>query len=273
MDIYGCNFEYAGKSSRTYALIFATVDTSRHNALAGQTQTISFYNSRDKKRYYIGTSYDSSALTFDAEVVSRKPIDPMYQRQIEKWLFGQTSYKKLYMDYLDDYLATTYEIIGGERKRLYLNCKFVNPSKIEAGGVVGYRFTVECDSHLAWQDPIKEVFQLNHNTSTASSILEIDVDSDSGDYIYPKVSIIVGTNGGTISVINQTDDGVRITQLVDVTPNAKVTLNGATNFITDGYYDRFAYKNFVRLLDGKNNISVIGDVQSISFEWQNMRYL
>lgn len=273
MEIYGCNFEYAGKSSRAYGLIFATVETSRHQSLSGQTGSIIFYNNRDKKQYYIGTSFDTSALSFDAEVVSKTPIDATYRREIEKWLFGQNGYKKLYMDYLDDYFAESYELVDGERKRLYLNCKFVNPSKVEANGIVGYRFTVECDSHLAWQDPVEKYFELNHLTTLASSLVQVDVDSDIGDYIYPKVTITVGSDGGTIIVANHSDDSSRLTKFVDMAPNETIIMNGATNYVSGNYYGKFAYKNFVRMLDGENQIYITGNVKNIKLEWQNMRYL
>lgn len=273
MEIYGCNFEYAGKSSRTYGLIFATVDTVRHQALSGQLGSITFYNNRDKKQRCIGTSFDTSALSFDAEIVSRHPIDAVSRREIEKWLFGQTGYKKLYMDYLDDYLAESYELVDGERKRLYLNCRFLNPSKVEANGTVGYRFTVECDSHLAWQDPLETAFVLNHVTTLASSLVNVDVDSDIGDYIYPKVTITVGSDGGTITIANHSDDSSRLTKFVDLAPNSTIIMNGTTKYISGGYYEKFAYKNFIRLLDGDNQIYVTGNVKEIKLEWQNMRYL
>ena len=273
MEIYGCNFEYAGKSSRPYGLIFATVDTSRHKALSGHTGSIIFYDNRDKKQHYIGTSFDTSALSFDAEVVSRNPIDAASRREIEKWLFGQIGYKKLYMDYLDDYLAESYELVDGERKRLYLNCRFVNPTKVEANGTVGYKFTVECDSHLAWQDPVVKEFSLNHVTTLASSLVNVGVDSDIGDYIYPKVTILIGSNGGTITIANHSDDSSRLTRFVDIAPNSTIIMNGATNYISGDYYEKFAYKNFVRLLDGDNQIYITGNVKDIKIEWQNMRYL
>ena len=47
----------------------------------------------------------------------------------------------------------------------------------------------------------------------------------------------------------------------------------AVGFVTDGYYDLFVKKNFVRLLDGENALYITGDVVSVQITWQNMRYM
>lgn len=267
MELFGYDFEYAGISSKTYGMIFANVDTSRQKSLVGQTNIITIFNNRNKKRHFVDTSYESSALSFEAEVVCKGEISATNRRQIEKWLFGHTGFQKLYVNSPD-----SSEEVDGEVKRLYLNCKFINPSKVEANGVVGYRFTVECDTFLAWQDSIVKEYELNQE-SEFSSMISVDVDSDIGDYVYPKVTIKVGSEGGTILLVNHSDSSTRITQFVDLDPNITIEMNGAINYVSDDNYDKFAYKNFIRLLTGENSIYITGNVQTIKLEWQNMRYL
>lgn len=111
MDLYGCHFEYAGVSSRLYDLIIANVTTTRNVALAGTTQSISVFNKKEKKKYYIDTSYNDSPLQLEIEVVSERPFKQSELRKIEKWLFYQSDYKKLYIDTLDDADGETYELI------------------------------------------------------------------------------------------------------------------------------------------------------------------
>lgn len=274
MDFYGCHFEYAGISSRTYGLIIANIETARNTSISGKVATVALFNKREKRNLYITTSYKDSPIQFDAEVVSETPIDLYRQREIEKWLFHRHGYKKLYMDIIDDVRAESYELIDGEQKRLYLNCRFTNPAKLEYnGGVVGYQFTVECDGCMAWQDAISKTYALAHTDASGFSTFDLCIDTDISDYVYPKVTFVVGTSGGNVSIVNNSDDSSRVTEFVELPANAIVVINGATNYVSGNYYDYFAYKNFIRLLDGDNKLSVLGDVQTISFEWQNMRYV
>lgn len=94
-----------------------------------------------------------------------------------------------------------------------------------------------------------------------------------GRNVYPKVTITTGDIGGDITIVNNTDSDIRLTSFVDLLPSTTFYMNGKTNYISGNYYEKFSDKNFIRLLDGTNNLSVIGDIKSIVFEWQNMRYL
>lgn len=275
MDLYGCHFEYAGTPSRMYGLIIATVDTAKYVSLSGQTESHSFFNKKEKKKYHLGDSFDNSAMTFDAEVVSGKNIDRTEQRIIEKWLFHQADFCKLYVDMKDDIYAETYEFVDGKQKRLYLNCRFVNPQKIEnSGGLVGYRFTVECDSCMAWQDAVTFEYELDNTSEFSNSIITVNVDSDLNDYVYPKVTIQIGDVGGDIIISNNTDDASRLTSFVSLTPNVTVVMRGdGINYISGDNYMKFKDKNFIRLLDGENQIAIVGDVVGLSFEFQNRRFL
>lgn len=270
MDIYGCHFEYAGVSSRIYDLIIANVNTTRNISLSGTTQSISIFNKKEKKKYHVGDSYQDSPLVFDLEVVTEKPLHQTEVHKIEKWLFYQRDYKKLFIDIADDIDHQTYSLIDGEEKRLYLNCRFINPEKLEYnGGIVGFKFTVECDTNMAYQEPFKKVF----TGSEINDSMIVDVDTDIADFVYPKVIITTGSRGKEIQIVNHTDSSSRITSFIDVPPHSQIIMHGHTNFISGNYYEKFCHKNFIRLLDGENIISVEGDVSNISFEWQNMRYL
>lgn len=275
LNLYGCHFEYAGVSSRKYGLIFANVETSRLTSLSGEAEAISIYNKRDKKNYFIGESFEKAALSFDLEVVTEtdSPIEYTVRREIENWLFYRSDYCKLYIDIADDWELESFEYIDGAQKRLYLNCRFVNPRKLEyMDGVIGYRFTVECDSSMAWQDSITQTSTLN--TSASVSYVTVNVDTDIADYTYPKVVITMGSSGGDITIINQTDDSTRFTSFVDIPANSQITMNGdGINYISGNYYMKFSDMNFIRLRRGENTFSIIGNVKRISFTWQNRRYI
>ena len=273
MDLYGCHFEYAGDFSRKYGLYIANVDTERNVSITGKSKSISAYNKRNQLKHDLGNVYTDAPLTFDMEVVSDYLIQGELRRKIQKWLFNQKGFQKLYIDRADEICDEVFDFERGVPRRTYLNCKFVNPEKIEGnGGIVGFRFTVECDSHLAWQDPIRKKFSFPGGVESSNQV-EIVVDTDMDDFTYPRITIRTGASGGSVYIINKTDDSERSTSLSDLSANTQYVLNGTYNFVSDDLYEHFIDRNFPRLLDGKNAILVSGDVVALEVEWQNKRYL
>lgn len=277
MELSGMHFVYSGTYSRKYGLIFANVNTDRNVRLAGEIETTSIFNYGSNRRCYIGDSYDDSALQFDAEVITDndKPLGRIEQREVEKWLFHRPGYQKLYIDVFDDCLGDSFEFVHGEMKQLYLNCRFTSPERIESdAGVVGYKFTIECDSSMAWQDAVSYIYNTSHETTEDISIIEVNVDTDVNDFVYPKVTIQIGDIGGDITIINHTDDGSRLTTFVGLTPNINLVMNGnGINYVSGDNYMKFRDRNFIRLLDGTNRVSVAGNVSNITVEFQNQRYM
>ncbi|MBP5463032.1 MAG: hypothetical protein J6Y20_13060 [Lachnospiraceae bacterium] len=162
-DIYGSHFEYAGVSSRGYGLIIANVETERFRNTSGTITGVSLFHRGTKKRYLIDDDYSEFPVSYEVEIITDDDgcISAGDRRQIEKWLFNKPSYRKFYLDLDDDCDGETSEIIGGERKRLFMNCRFINPVKLEYnGGIVGYRATLEADSGLWWQDSITKTISI-----------------------------------------------------------------------------------------------------------------
>ena len=70
--------------------------------------------------------------------------------------------------------------------RLYLNCRFLNPEKLEYnGGIVGYKAMLVADSGLWLQDPERVTYSLTGSSNSVA--LQIGTDHDV--YTYPKVSL------------------------------------------------------------------------------------
>lgn len=274
-EIYGAHFEYSGTPSGRYGLMIATIETERFTQIYGATQSITLFNKGSMKRYLIDDDYSDSPITIDVEIVTDRQqlIEPYERRAIEKWLFNQTKYQKFYIDTADDCTGESFEYKDGEYKRLYLNCRFVNPSKIEYnGGIVGYRATLEADSNMWYQDKTTETFTLNHESDNSSSMISVVVDTDSKYFTYPKVTITTGSVGGDIIISNYSDDSTRTTRFIGLSANTSVILNGETNYISGQNFEKFYKQNFPRLLDGTNQIYITGNVKTIKFEFCNRRF-
>lgn len=274
-EIYGAHFEYSGTSSRRYGLIIANVETERLNQISGTTQSITLFNKSTMKRYLIDDDYSDSPITIEVEIITdhQKIIDPYEKRTIERWLFNQTRYQKFYIDMADDSTGESFEYKDGVYKKLYLNCRFVNPVRLEYnGGIVGYKATLEADSNMWYQDKTTEIFTLNHEAANSNSMINVVVDTDSKYFTYPKVTITTGSLGGDIIISNYSDDSTRTTRFNELSANTSVILNGETNYISGQNFEKFYKQNFPRLLDGTNHIYITGNVKTIKFEFCNRRF-
>lgn len=169
---------------------------------------------------------------------------------------------------------------GSKTYRTYLNCRFVDPERIEnSSGVYGWKCTVQCDAPMGWEDPIVFTKTFESPSASMNTTFDLTTYNDSREYIYPIVKIVTGSTGGTIAISNTTDSTTRITGFTNLNPNTTFYMYGETNSITNSsgatnnYYELFTKRNFLRLLDGINRIKVQGDVKSIEITYQNMREL
>lgn len=277
-DFYGVHFDYASRSSREFGLLLCSAESTRFLSLCGEISGTSVFVKNTKKRIPTGDDYSESPISFEIDIITedQRCLTISECRQIEKWLFNRQRYNKLYIDEYDDCDGYTSEIIDSKIKRLFINCRFINPSYIEAfGGICGYHVTIEADSGYWWQDAITKEFALNLTTQSATKTFYVNVDSDIDDYIYPKVTITVGAVGGGISLINKTDDpsNNRKTKFTGISPNTTFTINSQINYISQGLYTSFEDRNFPRLLDGSNMIYAKGNISTITFEYNNRRFL
>lgn len=269
-ELYGSHFIFGEKNSAMYGLILANVDTTRMGKLRGEVEGVTIFNKKANKRYLITDDTASSPISFDCDIVteSGRRLDPCEQRAIEKWLFGRRGYQKLYIN-----SVCIYSYANPNSKKCYMNCRFINPEKIEGnGGIVGYKVTLESDSDMLWQDPVVLSFDLSESTSDETKTIVAVTDTDLDEYIYPKVTLHIGDMGGGLSICNESDNANRITKFTDLQPNTTITMDGETNHVSNGMYSKLARRNFIRLLDGENTISIDGDVSSIDIEYSARRF-
>lgn len=273
MIMDGCHFTLGSFDSLDAGVIFVKIDTSEYLNSMATIGTSYVFNKKNKQRYVAEDVYSSSFISMDAEIASDnfEPFDRDRRRYIERSLFNKPNFRKLYVSQSEDLHGETWEFADGEIKRTYLMARFMNPSRIEdgSGRVIGYKFSVECNSPLMWQDPSS----IEHSVSQNGGLFTVDVDTDLPGYTYPEVQIITGSTGGNITMINHTDSGSRITGFTDTSPISTIIMIGDVSYISESYYERFSNQNFVRFLQGENNFSVSGDISTVKMSWQNRRFL
>lgn len=266
-DIYGCHFMYENFDSSRYNLIFANTETERLTSLQHAQAASTVLSRHNNIHMLTKIAYDDEQMSFDAEILSAdgRPIGVSYLREIEHALFNRRTYGKLYP--LEGYYDGLQPV--------YINCVFINPSRIEnEAGVVGYSFTVLMDSTMAWEEATVQTKSISTSqTVSGTHTFTVNVDSDMNDYIYPKVIIKLGSTGGDITIKNVTDSNTRATVFSDLESQATITMDGSNNYITPAYFLNLTGRNFIRLLNGTNGFSVTGNVTSMLFEFNNRRFL
>lgn len=186
IEIYGKHFIYNDVYSRDFGLIIANVDTSREEHIAGVKSGKFIFNRATKTRTLIGDDYADTPLSFDIDIVTcnGRALEFKKVRQIEKWLFENSLFKKLYIDPADDPYGETSELVYGSEKRLYFNCRFLGAEKLSYnGGVVGFRCTLETDSKMLWQDKTAVAYDFtdpiyNEESGQQVRLMRGDVDFD-----------------------------------------------------------------------------------------------
>lgn len=266
MDLTGCYFKYNNISSRTYGLVFAHCDTSEYTSLNGETSTITLYNKRNNRRYYIDDDF-SNPISFEAEIcISPERFTPLSDSEVtavERWLFNKRGYFELSED-------DNSGIIFAYTKR-YLKCRFINPKKICQGNyIIGFSFTVECDSAFMWEEHTDNL-TFGPGVSTTFSYT-ITVDSDIDEYIYPKMTIKV-KNGGSIAIVNNSDSPNRVTAFSGISPLIDLKIDSELNTVSGQNYSKMIQRNFVRLVPGANNLKFDGSISGVTITHTAKKYL
>ena len=273
----GCHFEYGEFLSYKHNLVFAHLDTSADNRIQGDISYRYLIDKRNQRRYEVCPDYASSYFEADVEIVTEdsRRLAANEQKDICKALFGRRGFERLYLSMADDPWAKTYRYENSDLKRYYLRCRFLNPSVIEddSGGVIGYKCHMSCDSLMFWEDLTTRSYAISNLTQEDICEITVTVDTDLEEYIYPAVTINVGSTGGEIQITNISDSETRVTRFISLPANDRIIMNGEHCYVDPEHYGLFAGSNFLRLLSGENRIRIAGNVRSMTLEYSARRWM
>lgn len=262
---------YDGINSSRYHLLFASLDTERLTQICGSLNYSTEYYKGLKRHEIHSKKWDDSPLSFDVEILSEYPIDDIAARKIKRWMFNASSWKKLYEDY--GAKKSLDEVIDGQLKRSYVECVFTNPYEVrKSGHLFGWKCTCILATPMAIQDAIGKTY-----TDFSDNII-LSTSSDIDEYIYPYIEIKVGNSSiSTDIAIKNITDNNRAMRINNITADATLYIDCGVGSIIDSsnnsYYDKLKDQRFLRLLQGDNKLSVTGDIDSIKFVWNNMKYI
>lgn len=251
-------FIYDGVMSSQYGLWAGYVESSPNENNAIQTPySYNFSISPSTHMARISSMQYEETFSFQMEIISDVSVSQEQERQIFRWLIDSPKFKRLEI--------FNYGNCVGYFERIHYNCILTDPKRIFGnGGIVGWTVTVLSNAPYAWADSKSYTYAAPLTQFVHSNL------SDEPNYTYPAVEIVIGGSGGAITISNttttesftvsetQAGETIRIDQYRQVT---------ASN--TENIYDKC--KGKLRLIQGKNQFSVAGDVSRLTFYYADAR--
>jgi phage-related protein len=257
MTFYAANFSYDGIISSEYGIRITSDlggDTSANGADV-QLYTQQLY--RNPQLYLLGVQ-QTPALTIPCHFSASDQISALEYSTIAKWLFGQTSYKKL-------------RILQSDMQYLYYNAIITSPKQDNVGNLIrGAGCSIICDSPFAWENPRTVSYTYNSNGYSILNNIVINNTSDNADYTYPKITFTMNVFGGGLSITNSTDNS-NLFQFTGLSAGETITIDNRLQTIDSSLgVNRLPNFNYgwMRYVPKVNNLIVSGNIASLSFTHQ-----
>lgn len=259
MSFFGNSFVFDGKPSQVYN-IFITNMEGGENTSSGSSNVSLKTNSifRRSVPYFYGSTQDT-VLSFRCAVTSPEEILADESRAIQRWLFGHSQYKKL-------------QIVQNDMEMFYYNCFLTEPETLRIGNQIhGFSFTVVCDAPWAWA--YEKSSTKTYAVELASESYTFQNTSDDNDYLYPDFVITMNAFGGYLSLTNNSDNG-RIFLIEDLAAGEVLTIDNSRGILTSstGLRRLSSFnKNWFRLVSGRNNLVLLGNISSLVMSYKTAR--
>jgi hypothetical protein len=256
MGLYASSFVFNNIPSEYYGLRIFNFNSGRENASAGGdispvTQTIY----RRPIPYFYGVNQDK-VLTFPIVFGSYSALDSTTINLIHKWLFGQMNYKKLV-------------VVQPDMSEVYFNCFLTDPQNISIGNLkYAFEATVICDSPWAWS--YDKVFAKTYSTDNVDDTFIFVNESANCDYLYPEVSFTINSLGSGVTITNSSDNGRQFI-FAGISPLETITIDNDRQILSSstGLYRLSKFNlNWFRLLQGINNINILGGISSFTMNYK-----
>jgi hypothetical protein len=108
--------------------------------------------------------------------------------------------------------------------------------------------------------------------------IDVYVDSDADGYTYPTITIMTGSVGGDIEIVNLSEKVYPY--LMNSYRRFRLNTEPDTEYVIDSSINSYSplginviSGEFPRLLNGKNVLFFSGNLKSAKIEWRNRRYL
>jgi hypothetical protein len=205
-------------------------------------------------------------LQFSLSMYSPNEITAVDFSEISTWLFGQNNYRKL-------------RICQNDMQEVYFNCFLTAPQITRIGNIIqAITCTVICDAPWGWKEPKSITYNYSPNQYSIYADILINNESANGFYTYPT-SLIITANvfGETVTIRNVTDNNrdfiygeINNVPATYLLPNEVLTIDNDLQTISSSlvtYPLENFNKNFLRFVQGTNNLVITGGIQELSLTY------
>lgn len=233
-------FTYNGTSSSTYGLQIVDFDDSAVQETEAFSPTLSLLKAPGSLRFFHGGIEYDSAPTCEFSAVSATEFDSSARKTIMSWLVGKKEFKAL-------------SFTDGDNSGYTYYCVFTSIKTIWVRGrCYGFRLTAQFDSPFARGTPTTV-----QSTGSGTRTVTINNLSDiADDYTYP----IVQFTGGSVDIVNTTDDNQRHFTFSGLTSAEQITVDNEVRIISSSIggekLSNFTSKKWLRLRKGNNTLQI-----------------
>lgn len=259
MSFYGSYFSFNNISSDMFGLRISELDSASLNELMGSSSMdiVEEKIYRRAKPIFLGAT-PAPKLSFPISVFSEAEIDADLMAKIQKTYFSTRTYKRFSIDQFD--LQDTYWEAMLQEPRI---TKIANESK-------GLSFTVACSSPYALHYPKVTTWSFTDPTVDQTVIFN-NASDDSGDFLYPSLTITMNNTANGDLTITNSDDANRTFTLTDLYQNEIIIMDCYLQTLksSTGLYRLSKFnKRYLRLASGLNHLRIQGNVARIDMTTQ-----
>ena len=257
MKFNGNSFIYNGVPSELYDLRIITLDTSgKSDDESGIESTLSVDALYRKSMVnYYGRSHNIQ-LSFPMTVGSFTPISMDDLSLIKGWLLGSSTFVPL-------------QIVQDDLSGIYYNAIITKATDTHVGNFAyAMNLTVVCDAPWAWES--EKTLSKNYVLDTTNDTFNFFNASVDQDYLYPTIQFTLNGIGTTFAITNNTDNG-RVFSFSGLLANEIITANCYDKILTSStglYRLSTCNKQWFRLLQGDNSISILGSISNFQMIYQ-----
>ena len=233
-------FRYDGQWSGDYGLKIVDFDDSAVRETDAFSPTLSLQKAPGSLRFFHGGVGYDSAPTCEFSVLSEEELSGAMRSVILSWLVGRNQFKPMQFEDGDND-EFTYYCVFTSAKTIWIN-----------GRCHGFRLVAQFDSPFARGAATTiTVGAGTHNITLRNKSDIVD------GYTYP----IVTFSGGSVDIVNNTDDSGRHFTFSGLYAGETVTVDNEVKYISSNLggekLSNFTSKNWLRLRQGDNALTIV----------------
>lgn len=245
-------FTYAGVNSGEYNLRIAELDSANTVETLVLSPTIKTVKPSGAHRFFNVCVEYEEAPEYQLSIISERPIQEQFRREILTWLVGRRDYQKLVIHQPD-------------LQNYHYNCIFKDANIIFINGRChGFVVTAQFDSPYQYGAPKKiSVMGDGIAEKEVSIVNESDI---CDDYVYPEIKFVAGALSNesetiTLSIKNVTDEAIintsREFRLENIPAGNEGTIDNELKIIKGNGIGFTQFNmNWLRLVQGKNKLKI-----------------